>query len=216
MTSAVSVLNRRLRAIQRVSMSGAGSKDQHPALVPPSSAASPAGLRPDCDRGELPAVRDLRVWCLHSCRPCREPAIHRPRLRRRSESHRLRMCRRRLRTSRSTDPRDPVLRRNRVLARPRTANGPRSPRAAWGRGASLSKSAQVPIARTSSGHTIDKEAPRYRSPTRCHQTMPVMPGAGRARPLLPHPRGFSRSPLCGRLWGAVEHVATRAVGNAPE
>ena len=30
----------------------------------------------------------------------------------------------------------------------------------------------------------------------------------------PTPGGFPRSPSCGALLGAVEHVATRAVGNA--
>ena len=81
--------------------SPAATSTQTPAFtrVPTSSAADPAELRPDCDRGELPPVRDLRVWCPHSCRACREPAIHCPGLRRRCESHRLRMCRRRLGTA---------------------------------------------------------------------------------------------------------------------
>jgi hypothetical protein len=97
---------------------------RHHALLRQLSVANPSGRQPDYDRGELAPVRDLRVWPLHCCRPCREPAIHCPGLRCRGEPHSVRMCRRRLRTPWSPNPGDFGQRRHCVLARARTTDGP--------------------------------------------------------------------------------------------
>ena len=99
----------------------------HPSV--PAWAEDVPGLGQTAPCGGFPPNRDLRVRRPHSCRPCRESAIRRPRLRRRGESHGLRMCRRCLCTARSPGSRDSVRNGHRVLACSRKANVPRSPQA---------------------------------------------------------------------------------------
>ena len=176
--------------------------------VPPSAADDVAAFGQTATCGGLPPDRDLRVRCPHSCCPCHESAIRRPRLRCRGESHGLRMWRRGLRTARSPGSRDPVRHGHRVLACSRKANGPRSPRATWG--TTLTQGVEARVTR----RLVDADRPegalrrRLGPPWGYH----VPPGAGRdqAPSFLSRPMNHgqaSASPRTFRLGG----VATSAL-----